>query len=96
MMLSKRMHQLHTLEVSKSTKPEIAINSLTNVINVLQDLMRLAQEHSIEEYLYYGEGLNTIYQLIGDVQTTEFLDTICTEDLEQQEIWSSLFWWIFF
>ncbi|XP_066912784.1 coiled-coil domain-containing protein 186-like [Clytia hemisphaerica] len=90
MMLSKRLLQLQTLDVSKSTKPEKAIDSLTKVINVLQDLMRLAQEHNIEEYLYYGEGLNTIYQLIGDVQTTKFLDTICTDDLEQQEIWSKL------
>ncbi|XP_066918053.1 uncharacterized protein [Clytia hemisphaerica] len=90
MMLSKRLLQLQTLDVSKSTKPEKAIDSLTKVINVLQDLMRLAQEHNIEEYLYYGEGLNTIYQLIGDVQTTKFLDTICTDNLEQQEIWSKL------
>ena len=49
MMLSKRLLQLSTLEVSRSTKPEKAIDSLTKVINVLQDLMRLAQEHSIEE-----------------------------------------------
>jgi len=75
MMLSKRLLQLSTLDVSKSTRPEKAIDSLTKVINVLQDLMRLAQEHNIEEYLYYGEGLNTVYQLIGDAQTTKFLDT---------------------
>ena len=89
-MLTKRLQQLSTLEMSKSTNPEKIINNISKVINMLHDLMRLAQEHHIEEYLYYGDGLHKVYQLIGDTNTTKFLSTICDDDLEQHEVWSKL------
>ena len=90
MMLSKRLQQLSTLEMSKSTNPEKMINNISKIINALHDLMRLAQEHHIEEHLYYGDGLHKVYQLLGDINTTKFLNTICDDDLEQHGVWSKL------
>ena len=76
--------------MNKSNNPEKVINHLTKIINLLQDLMRLAQEYQIEENLYFGDGLHKVYQLMGDINTTKFLNTICDEDLEQHEVWSKL------
>ena len=89
-MLSKRLQKLSSFEINKSNNPEKVINHLTKIINLLQDLMRLAQEYQIEENLYFGDGLHKVYQLMGDINTTKFLNTICDEDLEQHEVWSKL------
>lgn len=57
---------------------------------MLNDVRTLAKEHCIEEYLYYGDSLTKVYQIIGDARTTKFLSNICDDDLQQYEIWERL------
>ena len=90
-MLSKRLQQLTKLDgIGKSNNPEKMINNLSRLVNMLNDVKRLAREHHIEEHLYYGDGLTKVYQLIGDSRTIKFLMSICDDDLQQREVWDKL------
>jgi len=39
------------------------MTSLGKIINMLRDLEKLAYDHHIEEYLYFGDGLIKVYQI---------------------------------
>ncbi len=56
----------------------------------MQDLMRLAVDHSIEEKLYYGETINSIYRTIGEIRTTKFIEKNCEASLDGSELWEEL------
>jgi len=66
------------------------MTSLGKIINMLRDLEKLAYDHHIEEYLYFGDGLIKVYHLLGDRRTTKFLATICDDNLTQQQTWGKL------
>ena len=90
-MLSKRLQQLTKIDgIGKSNNPEKMINNLSRLVNMLNDVKKLAREHHIEEHLYYGDGLTKVYHLIGDSRTTKFLTSICDDDLQQREVWDKL------
>ena len=40
--------------------------ALSQIINTMKYLQCLASEHHIESRLYCGDGLECIYQLLGD------------------------------
>ena len=90
-MLSKRLQQLTKMDgIGKPNNPEKMINNVSRLVNMLNDVKRLARKHHIEEHLYYGDGLTKVYQLIGDSRTTKFLTSICDDDLQQREVWDKL------
>ena len=89
-MLAKKMQQLSKLDVIKSNHPEKLAVSLGKIVNVIHEVMKLAKEHKIEEYLYYGSGLSTIYNLLGNNRTTKFITSIVDDDLTEKETWFRL------
>ena len=60
------------------------------MINTMKDLEHLACEHNIQARLYSGDGLDRIYQLLGDNRVTRWLSTICDNTYNDQELWSKL------
>ena len=52
------------------------------IINSMNELMTLAEKHDIENKLYNGDGLDTIYGLMGDARLTRWFSCICDEELE--------------
>ena len=60
------------------------------MINTVKDLEHLACEHNIQARLYSGDGLDRIYQLLGDNHVTRWLSTICDDTYNGQELWSKL------
>ena len=68
----------------------IISESLSKVINVIKDLMNLAETHNIEPRLYHGDGVNQIYKPIGNKQTTQWLHIIEEEMPEGKELWIRL------
>ena len=44
--------------------PEKVVDTLSKIINVMKDLEHLVAEHNIQSKLYYGDGLDKIYQLL--------------------------------
>lgn len=57
----------------------------------MRDLLKLASDHRIEEKLYCGEGIDRIYQLMGDDRLTKWLTYSCThiaeKELSDEQIW---------
>ena len=39
---------------------------ISKIINSMKDMIKLAGEHRIEQSLYHGDGLERIYNLLGD------------------------------
>ena len=64
--------------------------ALMALINGISDLMTLAKYHNIEGKLYFGEGIDMIYTIMGDARVTKWLTNICDTSLEGEELWKEL------
>ena len=56
----------------------------------MTDLISLAEYHNLEGKLYYGDGLDIIYGLMGDNRVIKWLSKIHDTDLEEKELWQEL------
>ena len=63
----------------KLNNPDKLVDALTQIINIMKDLQMLASEHGIDSRLYSGNGIERIYQLLGDNRVTRWLSTMCGE-----------------
>ena len=90
-LLTKKLAEINTLDsMSKSKDPAKIMSFLTKLITVIKDLINLAEKHSIENNLYYGDGLNNIYHLMGDTRSTRWFSSICEENLDEKQTWKKL------
>jgi len=64
--------------------------SLMALINGMSDLISLAKYHGIEAKLYYGDGIDTIYGLMGDTRVTKWLTLTCDDELQGNDLWLKL------
>ena len=72
--------------MAKVKDPESLVHILSELINLVKDLMYLAESHNIESQLYYGDGLQRIYGLLDDVRLTRWL-RIVDENWLPKEVW---------
>ena len=56
--------------------PEKLVQSLSKLINAMEELSKIARNHSIENDLYHGRGLPTILSLVGNHYETQFFSNI--------------------
>ena len=77
-------------QIWKLKDSEKMLEALSKMINFMKDLEHLAYEHNIQARLYSGDGINRIYQLLGDNRVTRWLSTICDDTYNDQELWSKL------
>ena len=90
-LLTKKLQMLSDKDPLYRIKdPEKLIQAITSIINIIKELMRLAEEHHLEESLLYGDGLNRIYDLIGDNRLTRWLSSISDEVLSPKTTWLRL------
>ena len=90
-MLAKKTSELDTIgALGKIRDSEKVKDGLNKVVNVMQDLMNLAKDHDIEQWLYFGEHINTIYKTIGDARTTKFIEKNCDAGFEGAVLWKEL------
>ena len=61
-LLTKKLQEVNQVEISAKNRDSVEV--LSKIVNLVKDLMRLAKRHSIENNLYYGEGLNQEFQEI--------------------------------
>ena len=91
MMLMKKLQQLESMgPLVRIKDSEKAKNCLSKVINVIEELIKLAKDHSIEEKLYSGDAIYSIYRILGDNRTTRFLEKTCDESLQGEALWRRL------
>ena len=64
--------------------------ALMTLVNAMTDLMSLAKYHDIEGKLYFGDGIDLIYGLMGDFRVTKWLTQTCDQNLDGKELWVEL------
>ena len=90
-MLQKKLNELEAIgSLSKVRDAEKTKDALNKVVNTMEDLMRLSSDHGIEERLYHGDSIYTIYRIIGDYRTTKFIETNFDADLSGYDLWKAL------
>ena len=91
LLLKKKLSEIDSVnDLWKIKNPERVSNSLTKLINVMRDLVKLAADHGIEIKLYGGDGLDRIYRLMGDDRLTKWLISIADKDLSDKKKWTDL------
>ena len=90
LLLSKKIDRIGNFEsLARLRDPESLAHTLSKLINLVKDLMLLAETHSIEEQLYYGDGIQRIYNLLDDARLSRWLRNI-NEDFHPKETWKNL------
>ena len=90
-LLLKKLSEIKNIcQHSKLIDTESVVAALSQIINTMIDLQRLASEHYIESKLYSGDGLEHIYQLFGDNRVTRWWSKLCEETNDDHEQWMKL------
>ena len=73
-LLKQKLSELNGVEnVSKSRDSSKAIDALSQIINLMKDLLQLSKRHKIENHLFYGDGLNQVFRLMGEGRVNRWL-----------------------
>ena len=84
-MLSKKLAEFNTMEhVWKQKDPSKEMESLNKIINLMRDLLQLSKRHNIENKLYYGDGIDCVYNLMGGNRLSRWLMLTDVEEGEEQ------------
>ena len=62
----KSHHRLGIQSTMENKGPKTKDRCFKKVIHMMRDLYQLAEQHNIKSRLYSGDGLETIYQIMGD------------------------------
>jgi len=91
-LISRKFSEIKKLEPIKGKEdPVKALRIITGLINILRDLISLAEQHNIENQLYYGDSLEHVYTLLGDTRLDRWLTTVCDEDIsDEKKKWPKL------
>ena len=90
MMLAKKLSELNNIEnFGKIKDSSKAIDTVSKLINLMKDLLQLSKRHKIQNHLFYGDGLEKIYRLMGDGRINRWLSQK-SEDLEGEALWLEL------
>ena len=90
-MMSKKLSELDSIGyLGKVREAEKVKDGLNKVVNVMEDLMKLAADHHIEEKLYYGDSIYSIYRILGDAKVTKFIEQNCEVELNGVDLWKEL------
>ena len=93
-LLSKKLAEVESTRKPKGNVQLKTVDTLSAIINVMRDLMKLAKRHSIENKLYYGDGLNRIYRQMDTSMRRRWLERSTTTDSmttsEGEPLWTNL------
>lgn len=72
LLLSKKLSQLSsTNEMWRTRDPEKQIETISKILNLIRDVMKLATQHDIQQCLYYSDAIEKVYALLDDVRLTQ-------------------------
>ena len=90
-MLHKNMTTLtNFIPLWKTSNPEKTSDGLIRIINLIKDLMRLADKHNIKEKLCNVDGLEKMDNLLGDARLIRLLTKSSEIEVEGEEQWKML------
>ena len=91
MMMMKRVQELEAVpHLWRVKDAEKAKNNLSKVVNLIDELMNIAKVHKIEDNLYYGDTIYSIYKVMGDNRVAKFLEDTFEDDLKGKDLWVEL------
>ena len=71
LLLKKKLSQIGNIsQIWKIRDQEKLIDALNKIINMMRELYQLPEQHTIKSRLYSGDGLERIYQMMGDSRVT--------------------------
>ena len=88
-MLRMKLSDLSKSE-SRHRDGEACKNALMNLIDSVTDLLKLTTEHCIQEKLYHGEALDTIYLPMGDYLFNRWFSKTTDEVMGEEVRWERL------
>ena len=90
-LLHNKLEEINQVDLTtRSKSPEKTIDALQRVITTMKDLIKISKQHKIENELYYGNGLERITKLLGDVRVTKWLTRTCDMKLTKEESWKDM------
>ena len=90
-LLAKKVAKLDNVsQLGKTKDPEKLIAGISQIISLMRDLLNLASKHDIEKNLFYGEGLEKIYRLMGNDRMTQWLKESCEVEQNEKVLWNKL------
>ena len=77
-------------EIWKIKDRSKGIEALSKLVFAMEELKELAVKHSIENYLYYGGALASLYKIIGSKDRDKFIELHVDSNLSEEARWDKL------
>lgn len=91
-MLQKKLEDVKKFgPLWKLKSPDTLQHGLSKLITLLQDILSLSKVHNVQNRLYFGDGLNMTYHIMGDARVTTWLSSIYEENLQEPEKWERFY-----
>ena len=91
LLLKKKLSQIGNIsQIWKIRDQEKLIDALNKIINMMRELYQLPEQHTIKSRLFSGDGLERIYQMMGDSRVTRWLSTISEVEYYHEQTWHHL------
>ena len=91
LLLKKKLSQIGNIsQLWKIRDQKKLVDALSKIINMVKGLYQLPEKHNIKSKWYSGDGLERIYQMLGDSWVTRWLSTICEVDYNDEQTWHHL------
>ena len=95
-MIQRRLAEVERIGMlTKLKKPEDLKEAFMKIINTMNDLVKIAEKHRVDNVLYYGGAINTVYSIMGDDRLTRWLryvkvDSSDCDSLDEKDSWIKL------
>ena len=90
LMLQNKLLSLDKFCLEKIRDDEKIAFTISNLLNTMADLSRLAKQFNLEAELYHGGGVIKILDVIGNQRERKFIKSISGEKLGDPEKWQRL------
>ena len=91
LMLQNKLSSLEKFSnLEKMKDDEKIAYTLTNLLNVMADLTKLAEDYNLEGELYHGGGIHKILDMMGKQRERKFIKGIAQHQLNNKEKWVHL------
>ena len=91
MMMMRKVQELEAVPPLWRVKDSEKVKeSLSKIVNLIDELMKLSDVHKIEDNLYYGDTIYSIYKVIGDHRVSKFLEKTYEDELKGKDLWLRL------
>ena len=89
-MLNRKFEEFQKLGSLWKIRDTEKLMDALQVVNLMKDLKKLVKDHKIQNELYYGDGLERVFKLLGDRRLEKWIAETCEKKLSKEENWDSV------